>query len=157
MEESVRTGTTVFGAICAVVLAVIGFVREWRKYRSDGKQEIKQRIDEVQEALNVALEEGMISDAKRLQEELRKLWEQYRRTAKSVVAAAVLSSVLASGCLSHRTETQYVVVGERINIVEPGQEIVVPPLVPPAKKWYLVDNVGLAGWLGLPAPVDGGR
>jgi hypothetical protein len=44
---------------------------------------------------------------------------------------------------------EYVVVGERINIVEPGQVITVPELKPPAKCWYLVDNVGLEGWLGI--------
>ena len=99
----------------------------------------------------------MITDAKRLQEELRKLWERYRRSGSAAVAIVAASCLLSSGCIGQRDKVQYVVVGERINVVEPGQEIVVPPLVPPAKKWYLVDNVGLSGWLGLPAPVGGER
>lgn len=142
---------SIAGGIIAVVLAVIGFFREWRKYRSDGKQELKQKIDDVQNALNLALEEGRVTDAGRLQKELSGLWDKYRKSegAKAVVVCAVLSAFCA-GCFSTRQKQEYIVIGERINIVEPGQEIVVPPLVPPAKKWYLVDNVGLAGWLGLP-------
>ena len=141
------TGTSVFGGICAVILAIIGFFRDWRKYRSDGRQELKERIDAVQSALNLALEEGRVTDAHRLQLELRDLWEKYRKSA--VVAASVLC-LLCTGCISRRHDP-YIVIGERINIVEPGQEIVVPELIPPAKKWYLVDNVGLAGWLGIEA------
>lgn len=141
-------GTSVLGGICAVILAIIGFFRDWRKYRSDGRQELKERIDAVQSALNLALEEGRVTDAHRLQLELRDLWEKYRKSA--VVAASVLC-LLCTGCISRRHDP-YIVIGERINVVEPGQEIVVPDLLPPAKKWYLVDNVGLAGWLGIEAP-----
>lgn len=139
-----------------MILAIVGFFRERRKYKADDKTELKERIDAVQSALNTALEEGMITDAKRLQEELRELWDRYRRTV-TTAAVAVAASLACTGCLSAKKDTtQYVVVGERINIVEPGQQLVVPPLVPPAKKWYLVDNVGLAGWLGLPTRVDAG-
>lgn len=141
-------GTSVLGGICAVILAIIGFFRDWRKYRSDGRQELKERIDAVQSALNLALEEGRVTDAHRLQLELRDLWEKYR---KSAVVAAFVLCLLCTGCISRRHDP-YIVIGERINVVEPGQEIVVPDLLPPAKKWYLVDNVGLAGWLGIEAP-----
>lgn len=150
MSDSVPGNTSIVGAICAVVLAIVGFFRDWRKYRADGKAELKQRIDEVQSALNIALEQGMITDAHRLQKELRELWERYRRSSdRRLVAALVASSAITTGCFSARPHGEYIVIGERINIVEPGQEIVVPPLVSPAKKWYLVDNVGLAGWLGI--------
>jgi hypothetical protein len=147
-SEEMTGRTSVLGGICAVILAVVGFFREWRKYRTDGKRELKERIDAVQAALNLALEDGRITDAQRLQRELTSLWCRYRRTA---VIASVLLASLCSGCLSGKP-SQYIVIGERINIVEPGQEIVVPNLLPPAKKWYLVDNVGLAGWLGIEAP-----
>lgn len=66
-------------------------------------------------------------------------------------AIAVLMT-LVSGCAGLRDKkVEYVVIGERVNIVEPGQVVTVPELVPPAKKWYLVDNVGLEGWLGIGA------
>lgn len=63
-----------------------------------------------------------------------------------------LSVVLLSGCGSLRSKekkVEYIVVGERISIVEPGQVVTVPELKSPAKRWYLVDNVGLEGWLGI--------
>jgi hypothetical protein len=80
------------------------------------------------------------------------MWEKYRRASpagKGSAVAAIAALSLASGCLGGKPKTEFVVIGERINIVEPGQTVVVPELVPPAKKWYLVDNVGLAGWLGI--------
>lgn len=137
--------TSIFGGICAVVLSIIGFFREWRKYKADDKQKLKQKIDSVQDALNLALEDGRITDAQRLQKELTSLWGKYRKTVAVAVSAMCL---LCSGCLSPKKDP-YIIIGERINIVEPGKTIVVPDLVPPAKKWYLVDNVGLAGWLGI--------
>lgn len=67
-------------------------------------------------------------------------------------AAASVSILLLTGCSSLKpAKVEYVVIGERINVLEPGQAITVPPLVPPASKWYLVDNVGLEGWLGIGA------
>ena len=152
MDESSATTTGVLGAILAVVLAVIGFFREWRRDRNDDRKAMKQRIDELQDALNLALEEGRVTDAGRLQKELNEMWEKYRKVGSAkagAVVAAVSASLLAQGCFTKGPDTEFVVIGERINIVEPGQTVVVPELVPPAKKWYLVDNVGLAGWLGL--------
>lgn len=139
-----RVAATAFGSVCAVILAVIGFFRDLMRRRDDGRKELKQRIDDMQDALNLALEEGRITDAQRLQRELSALWERYRR-----VVAVAAASLLLCGCITRGRHDGYIVIGERINIVEPGQQLVVPDLVPPAKKWYLVDNVGLAGWLGI--------
>lgn len=146
-DTSIATGTSVLGGLFAAILAVVGLFREWRKYRTDGKKELKQKIDETQAALDLALENNMITDAHNLQIRLRELWEQYRKGSTAVLAA-VSALVLCSGCVSSGG-TEAIVIGERINVVKPGQELVVPDLVPPAKTWYLVDNVGLSGWLGI--------
>ena len=155
LMDDAPSNLSIFGSICAVVLALIGLFRERRKYKADDKLEIKQKIESVQAALNLALEDGRITDAQRLQKELTQLWERYRKTSgktNAVLVASALSLCLVSGCFTtKKQEPEYIVIGERSNIVEPGQELKVPPLVPPAKKWYLVDNVGLAGWLGIGA------
>lgn len=61
---------------------------------------------------------------------------------------------LCSGCRmfsGHEHEFKGpLVIGERINTVNAGETIKVPELVPPAKTWYLVDDVGLGIWLGIP-------
>ena len=146
-DTSITTGTSVVGGLFAVILAIVGFFREWRKYRTDDKKELKQKIDETQAALDLALENNMITDAHNLQIKLRELWEQYRKAAKT--AAVALLCLACSGCFSTPKQPEAIVIGERINVVKPGQELVVPDLVPPAKTWYLVDNVGLSGWLGI--------
>ena len=43
-----------------------------------------------------------------------------------------------------------VVIGERVHILKPGDIIEIEEPKPPAKTWYLVDDVGLSFWLGIP-------
>ena len=148
-DTSITTGTSVVGGLFAVILAIVGFFREGRKYRTDDKKELKQKIDETQAALDLALENNMITDAHNLQIKLRELWEQYRKSSKAAVVSVSAAVLLCSGCFSAQKQPEAIVIGERINVVKPGQELVVPDLVPPAKTWYLVDNVGLSGWLGI--------
>ena len=68
----------------------------------------------------------------------------------------LLISIALSCCgcsLFRNGEPEYyrpVVVGERIRIVRPGETVVVPPLQRPAETWFLVDDVGLSFWLGIP-------
>lgn len=146
------SGPSVVGAICAVVMALVGLFREWRKGLSDGRADAKRRIDAVQEALNLALEEGRVSDAQRLQEDLRRLWDEYRRMVPAVVAAALL----CSGCLHGGTE-QDIVVGDRISVVRPGTTVVVPDPVPPARTWYLMDDLAVRAVTGVDMAVYGIR
>lgn len=174
-------GKSTVGIVGSVILALIGLVSGWIKYRAAGKSDIMKRIEETQEALRLALENGMVTDARRLNTRLDRLWRMYRRNAPvqpasgasdgqdkapntpMKVSRAIFLAVMASlllmmltGCSSFfRKDREYVLIGERINIVEPGQQITVPELIPPAKKWYMVDNVGLEAWLGLGGPRNG--
>lgn len=43
-----------------------------------------------------------------------------------------------------------VVFGERVMILKAGDIIEIEEPKPPAKTWYLVDDVGLSFWLGIP-------
>ena len=149
------------GIVGAVILAVIGVLGKWLSGRMESNEDLEREIDEVEKALAIALENGMVTDAHRLSERLMKLRKRLGRrltksgaTVSSVVAAVVSASVSAavSGCASGVPEREYVVIGERIMILEPGTELVVPPLVPPAKRWYMVDDEGLKGWLGIARP-----
>ena len=65
----------------------------------------------------------------------------------------IILCLLSAGCSVFRGKDVYnepIVYGERINIVKPGDTLVVPQLKKPASTWYLVDDVGLGIWLGIP-------
>lgn len=183
MEVGLETGVDIggkstVGIIGSVILALIGLVGGWLKYRAAGKSDIMKRIEETQEALRLALENGMVTDARRLNRRLDRLWRLYRRSAPvaslrdsndtgpntpmdvsrrillAIVAIALALALTGCSSLFGKSGPEYVLIGERINIVEPGQVVTVPELKPPAMKWYLVDNVGLEAWLGLGDPRD---
>ena len=69
-------------------------------------------------------------------------------------AFLALVACACCGCaLFRKGEPEYytpVVLGERVRIVHPGDTLVVPPLQQPAGTWFLVDDVGLSFWLGIP-------
>lgn len=148
---------TGWGGFVAVFLAAAGLLSRWFSSRSSRNREIMSRIEDTEKALSEALEEGRVGDAKIYAQRLDRLWRLYRRApvgrsiastaARTATAVAVL--LLCCGCLGTKGKVEYVVLGDRINIVEPGQVVTVPELIPPAKKWYLIDNKGLEGWLGI--------
>lgn len=79
--------------------------------------------------------------------------------AALIVAACVaFAALFAGGCAtgaSRRSDAAAphpLVVGERIRVVAPGETLVVPAPVPPARTWYLADDEGLWQWLGIRAP-----
>ena len=60
---------------------------------------------------------------------------------------------LCTGCCVFRGKSAYtepLVYGERVNIVKPGDTVVVPELKQPAKTWYLIDDVGISMMMGIP-------
>lgn len=62
-----------------------------------------------------------------------------------------IASCILVGCVHKQPQyCQTVVLGERVRIVEAGDIIEIPDNMPPAKTWYLVDDVGLSIWLGIP-------
>lgn len=147
--------TTTIGVIGAVILAVLALVSRNAKRKEDKDAELERQISEVEEALRLALEEGRITDAKNLSDrmyELRRKMGSRRRVPPIRLMCALAALACSAGCSSPpENGPEYIVIGERVNIVEPGQVVTVPPLVPPAKRWYMVDNVGLEWWLGIGA------
>ena len=84
------------------------------------------------------------------------LWAFAADLATVLLAGLILAH--CSGCASSpsrrsdATAPHVLVVGERVRTVAPGETIVVPPCMPPARTWYLVDDEGLWQWLGIQAP-----
>ena len=143
-----------------LITEILRLISSFFNSKKDEKANLWEQIEEKQKALIQALESGKLTDAGILNRELQDLMTQYSRTNNKTIrtlkrcaisSLAVISLSLLSGCAAFRSQDPHTVFieGERINIVEPGQEIVVPQLITPAKKWYLVDNIGLQYWLGI--------
>lgn len=64
-----------------------------------------------------------------------------------------LFAILAiAGCTTPPEPRPVLILGQRVLAPDPGQTLTVPALLPPAKQWYLVDDVGLGLWLGVTPP-----
>jgi hypothetical protein len=74
------------------------------------------------------------------------------KTVKTIILATIGSGIIAlSGCKTYQPDYKTPEdIGERVKIVKPGDTILIPDLTQPAKTWYLVDDIGLSTWLGIP-------
>lgn len=146
---------------------LLGFITGIFSDKKENKENLWSEILDCRSKLSVALAEGRITDVAVLRKELESLMKRYsryirseerafRRGAKGGIkwASFCLSAVIlaASGCANtkSRPQQQVLVIGERIHVLEPGSDLKVPQLVPPARKWYLVDDVAILQWLGIP-------
>jgi len=132
MEASSYTWLAVAGL--ALTLLTAWLARRWK-----GTDDVGALRSRLRAQLRLALAEGRISDAAALQRRLRAL---------GCLAACLLLSAVMAGCRTP-TPTDPLIIGERAFQPLPGAVLTVPPLIPPAACWYLVDDVFLAGWLGL--------
>ena len=128
-------------SIAAFLTRFIELLSELFRRKWSAEDELKAERKRLENELALALKEGRVTDAGFLRKRLEGL------------GAIVLICLLLSGCKT--VEVDGPVLGERINVVQPGAAIVVPELKAPASKWYLVDDVGLAAWLGLDVPAGG--
>jgi hypothetical protein len=73
-------------------------------------------------------------------------------TVKTIMLATIGSGIIAlSGCKTYQPDYKTPEdLNDRVKIVKPGDTIVIPDLTEPAKTWYLVDDIGLSTWLGIP-------
>ena len=147
------------GTVLGFIVELVRYFVEFRSRRRQRKEELMKRLEECRKALSLALEEGRVTDAGMLAEELDELMKQCGRKARkalrparsaAAVAIAAAVAMLTCGCMSFSRSRPVLITGERIHIVSPGQSVTVPALVKPAKKWYLVDNVALQHWLKIP-------
>ena len=118
-------------AVCSIIKLISDFLKQ----RKDDKK--AKEIANVKKQLQFALAEGRISDASYWNQKLAQL------------SAAILFAVFI-GCITPQPVIpQSVIIGERVNKVNPGDTIKIPPLAPPSKQWYLVDDHGLYQWLDI--------
>lgn len=142
-----------FSSVIELLLSVFRFLSDLFYRKKDEKAELRKLIDEKQAELDAAIDEGRITDIQMLREQLAKLKERYEGRGNPVPPVACLFlaiGLLCAGC-SHfgrkDDSSHIVVVGERVMTVEPGSTV--PELVPPAKKWYLVDSEAMKSWLNV--------
>lgn len=74
------------------------------------------------------------------------------KTIKTIILATIGSGIIIlSGCKTYQPDYKTPEdIGERVKIVKPGDTVLIPDLTQPAKTWYLVDDIGLSTWLGIP-------
>ena len=123
-------------AIAAAIAAVAGIALLLLQRHFASVDSNKTARQEAQDGLRLALAQGRIDDAARWRKRLIDLGG----------ALVLMACLLAAGC---RTQQETLVVGERVRAVDPGESLTIPALQPPAQQWYLVDDVGLAQWLGI--------
>ena len=146
---------------------LLRFFSELFSRKREERETLWEEIQDTRNKLVLALEEGRLTDVAVLRRRLDQLMEEYSKYTKSMerkmrrgvspLHAVLLASVLMTGCMTAKSKPSDVVLvnGDRVLLLNPGQEIVVPDLIPPAKRWYLMDNVGMQHLLGI--PVDFGK
>lgn len=130
----------VFAAIIRFLNNILEFFAS--RGRKQEEERKRQEIETAKVELKIALASGRVQDAA--------YWRRKLAILTSTLSMMLL--FLMTGCVTPAPQPQItpvVVLGERINKVKPGQTVVVPPLVPPAKQWYLVDDHGLYQWLDI--------
>jgi hypothetical protein len=142
-----------FSSVIELLLSVFRFLSDLFSRKNDEKAELKRLMDEKQAELDAAIDEGRITDIQMLREQLAKLKKRYEGRGNSVPPAICLFlaiGLLCTGCahFGRKDDSNHIViVGERVMTIEPGSTV--PALVPPAKKWYLVDSEAMKSWLNV--------
>ena len=153
-------------AVFELLLEIVRFFTGLFSEKKENRKNLWPEILAKRAQLAEALAGGRISDVAILRRELDTLMKQYmggvkllernmRRSGRShvgievSVAVAMLAGM--SGC-SHFRQNPHTtfVLGDRVNVVQPGSTMEVPKLTPPARQWYLVDDVAILHWLGIP-------
>ena len=116
------------------------------------QDDIMDKIDNLKQDQKKALQEGRISDAASIAREIEQLYKKFNKIG--LFSCLAICCLMFFGCKSEKVNQEFntpLIIGERVRIVESGKTMKIPQLNPPAKKWYLVDDVGLCQWLNIPS------
>lgn len=132
-------------AILALLGTIAGIIAVVVNRRTAAASARRDDIIQSDIELRAALREKRIDDAA--------FWARRRKALGSwpYAALCLLSAiVLQSGCITRaKPDPMPLIIGQRVYTPAPGDVLTVPVLTPPAKQWYLVDDVGLMLWLGV--------
>lgn len=137
--------------IIGIAKSLLNFIIGKSEKREEKRDKIMKQIEGQKEELKKALSEGRISDAGSISSTISKLYKKFNKVG---LFSAIALCFMLSGCKTIKLDPEYnqpLVLGERVFICQEKDIIEIPALVPPATKWYLVDNIGLTQWLGIPA------
>ena len=147
-------------SVVELLLSVFRFFSDIFYRRRDEKDELKRLIEEKQAELDLAIDEGRITDIEIIRRQLSELKRRYQSkrgdgASRSAVPFILAVALLSQGCFSTKhgqKEPAVIMVGERVMVVQAGD--VVPELIPPAKSWYLVDSEAMKSWLNVTWSLD---
>lgn len=150
--------------------SLLNFITGIFSGKKEDKKNLWSDILDCRSKLAIALAEGRITDVAVLRKELDSLMKQYSRSVRNdekalkrairggikYAAFCIMAISAFTGCAhtKGKTQQQTLIIGERIHILQPGSKIDVPELMPPAKVWYLLDNIAIQQWLGIPVDYD---
>lgn len=118
-----------WATVAVMVLGVVvAYLARWWKRKDEQADIVKGLMQERAQALR----EGRLTDAAALNGRIRRML--------SLIAACFIM-VSVSGCQTVKPGP--VVIGERVYLPNPGDSLVVPPLIVPAGQWYLIDDVAM--------------
>lgn len=144
--------------VAAAVTALAGIVTAYFNYKNKKDSDLQKQINKDKEAfIRLKLKETEELIIKAMETDitsvplLRKKLEYYRNQLKKYIGIITLAVLpFVSGCF---TTEENMVIGERIFKPNPGEVVTVPPLKPPAKQWYLIDDKAMLEVLGVEKPL----
>lgn len=164
---------SVLTAIFTFLIELLHYLSDKANRKNEDRAIIWSEIEVKRKELAEALAEGRVSDVAILRKELEALMSRYLRGIRSeerkarrlrrpgggvglldpFYIGALVACLFLTGCWSSRPSTVFVL-GERVNVVRPGSVLEIPELIKPARTWYLIDNVAIQHWLGIPVDME---
>jgi len=132
-------------AILALLGTIAGIVAVVVNRRTAADAVRRDNIIQSDIELRRALRDKRIEDAA--------FWARRRKALGSWPYAALVAvsvALLQVGCITRaKPDPMPLIIGQRVYTPAPGDVLTIPAYTPPAKQWYLVDDVGLMLWLGV--------
>ena len=135
-------------AVLALLGTIAGIVAIIVNRQASNAEARRNDIAQAEQEMRAALRDKRIEDAA--------FWARRRKALGSwpyAALAAVSVALLQAGCITRaKPAPMPLIIGQRVLTPAPGDVLTIPAHTPPAKQWYLVDDVGLLLWLEISVP-----